>query len=235
MKSSLTAKDVLSDIEFELVQGAISRNELGQSIQAIKQHQNKVRSEVLQPSSRVTDSREIAARQFQINDMLITLLQEIAASLQALELRVRRAARFAQSTSATTPTATISMPEGPTSAPAVTAIPMPEVAPGRETHDIENAMQPGTLYIGSDVRAPNVPILGGLVKWLRLTVHNLVLFYVARLAGQQTHVNQTYGDWILYLNRLNLSQQEQIELLSAQVAALQARLNELERSSGRRA
>ena len=42
-------------------------------------------------------------------------------------------------------------------------------------------------------------------------------------AGKQAAVNETYGDWVLHLNRLSQQQQQQIESLRAQLAALRAR------------
>jgi len=66
---------------------------------------------------------------------------------------------------------------------------------------------------------------------LRLALHNLALFYVARLAKRQRAVNRTYGDWVLRLIQAGQQQQEQIDVLSAQVAVLQARLTERGHSS----
>ena len=95
MKSWLTADDVLSEIEFELVQGAISRNELGRGIQAVRAYQNMARSEVSQ-AAQAGEGREVVNRLFQLNDMLITLLQEVAAELRSVRLELRRVARMAQ-------------------------------------------------------------------------------------------------------------------------------------------
>ena len=44
MMRPTTPNDVLNDIEFELMQGAVSRDELGQGIQTARQYQNRVRA-----------------------------------------------------------------------------------------------------------------------------------------------------------------------------------------------
>ena len=51
--------------------------DLGQSVQNVRRFQNGVRKEVLDTGGK-PDYREIAKRQFQINDMLLSLLQELA-------------------------------------------------------------------------------------------------------------------------------------------------------------
>ena len=89
MKRWLTADDVLRDVEFEIAQGAISRDELGQGVQAVKEYQNKLRGEVFQASRQVGESREALSRLFQINDMLITLQQEMAAGIETLQVDLR--------------------------------------------------------------------------------------------------------------------------------------------------
>jgi hypothetical protein len=227
MRGFLTADDVLSDIEFELVQGAISRDELGSGIQAVKQYQSKVRGEVLQSARQIDGGREMVSRLFQINDMLITLLQEVAAALRSVRLDLRRVARMSQV--ASRPATTASMPvmeDGD-------VLVMPDVpAPGgfeegaywQSPTEVEEAMRSDALQVKMDVRSVGVPIVGGVVRRLRATLHSLVLFYVGRLARKQVAINQAYGDWILRLVQMNRHQQEQIDVLSAQVAALQARL-----------
>ena len=70
-----------------------------------------------------------------------------------------------------------------------------------------------------------VPFLNGIVRRIRVAAHNLVLFYVNRLAKNQAGVNHTVGDWILHLNALNRHRQEEVERLMAQLTAVQAQLD----------
>jgi hypothetical protein len=234
MKSWLTAEDVLSEIEFELVQGAISRNELGRGIQAVKAYQNKVRSEVSQAARGAGEGREVVNRLFQLNDMLITLLQEMAAELRSVRLELRRVARMAQFA----PPVTIAAGEPATQEDdeedvdrAAWIDTLPAGGPGvdlygrwaTEVEEVENAMRSEALQVTLDVRTIRIPIIGGLIKRLRLALHNLALFYAARLAKRQRAINRTYGDWVLRLIQAGQQQQEQIDVISAQVAVLQAR------------
>jgi hypothetical protein len=235
MKSWLMADDVLSEIEFELVQGAISRNELGRGIQAVKAYQNKVRSEVSQAARGVGEGREVVNRLFQLNDMLITLLQEMAAELRSVRLELRRVARMAQFAPPVTRAAgePATQEDGDENVDMAAWIAtLPAGGPGgdlygrwaTEAEEVENAMRSEALQVTLDVRTMPIPIIGGLIKRLRLALHNLALFYVAQLAKRQRAVNRTYGDWVLRLIQAGQQQQEQIDVLSAQVAVLQARL-----------
>ena len=238
MKSGLTGDDVVRDIEFELAQGALSRNELGQSIQAVRQYQNKLRSELFQSSGQVSADREALSRLFQVNDMLIAMLQEMASTLESVRFDMRQVAARASQAAATAAAVGAAAPRGatPVGAPAgeqVDASMEGDVSPSesqeegshwRPPVDVETAMRSDALRIEPEVRAAGVPVVGGLLRRLRITLHNLVLFYVVKLARKQGTINQTYGDWILHLGQLNQRQQEKIDLLSVQVSALQARL-----------
>jgi len=213
-----TAKEVLQDIEFELIQGAISRDELGQGIHVARQYQNKLRSEAFQSS---LGMREVLSRLFQLNDMLITLLQETTTALQSLRLELRQSARLAH---AAPPTATAATTASDCNLPPAVAMSLPagwdEGATGPLPTEIEDAMQAETLLIELNLRSTDRPIIGGLLRRLRATFHHLVLFYVNLLARKQMEVNQTYGEWILRLVQQQQQQQEQIEWLSAQVTIL---------------
>jgi hypothetical protein len=233
MKRWLTADDVLRDVEFEIAQGAISRDELGQGVQAVKEYQNKLRGEVFQASRQAGESREALSRLFQINDMLITLQQEMAAGIQTLQVDLRRVAALAAQGAPST--------AGIARAPAAKE-PGGEAAAGevsdqeghtesiywRSSTEIENAMRSDALKVEPEVRSIGVPILSGLIQRVRTALHRLVLFYVSGLAKKQVVINQTYGDWILHMLSLQRFQQEQIDRLDAQLSALLSRAAENE-------
>lgn len=205
MKSTLTASDVLADIEFELMQGAISRDELGQSIQSVRQHQNKIRSQVFNTELDKAHLREALSSQFQMNDMLLTILQEMSSSIEDMQRKVdwvgqaRRGGNVSQ-----------------------TAVPAPEQQSEiqlRSTDDLKQTMQLDAIYQRMDIQ-PNgrpIPVLNGLIRKIRVGLHNLVLFYVNRLAKKQASANYTQGEWILYLSTLIRTQQEEIEILQAKI------------------
>jgi hypothetical protein len=45
-------------------------------------------------------------------------------------------------------------------------------------------------HVQADLTPITVPVAGPLLQWLRRKFHDLVIFYVARLADQQAEVNQ---------------------------------------------
>lgn len=218
MKSTLTASDVLADIEFELLQGAISRDALGQSIQLIRQHQNSIRNQAFPLAGNAADTQEILSQQFKINDMLITILQEMSGSLQEMQQKVdwvgqarrgRETAVF--STASLTPAA-----EPPIDDPLL-----------RPTDALDQAMKLDAIHQKMETQPSRLPIpfMNGIIRRLRVALHNLVLFYVNRLAKDQAAVNHTFGDWMLHLNALNRHRQEEVEQLMTEVARLQAQLD----------
>ena len=85
MTRLLSATDVLDDIEFELLQGSVSRDDLGAGIRAARQFHNKLRGELLDPRRQPSSLRDAISRQAQLNDMLLLLLQQTAAELGLVE------------------------------------------------------------------------------------------------------------------------------------------------------
>ena len=243
MNPSLTAEDVLRDIEFELVQGTISKDELGQAIQAVKKYQNKLRGELFEGDSLSKENRDVVSRQFQINDMLTTLLQEMAAKIQTIRLELHQTKKLSPRLSeaktnghgseACTEERGIEIEidrvpklAHPTSTP--TLIPLDQELLWRPPTEVEEAMREEALHINMDVRAARIPIVGSIIKRVRIALHNLTLFYIRKLGMKQSAINRTYGDWLLHLNEQNQHQQEQIANLTKQVVALQKRIEQME-------
>ena len=234
MKHAMTTEDIIQSIEFELAQSAISQTDLGEGLATIREYQNKARAEIFGSGKLLKDTRALVNQQYQINDMHLTLLQEMTAAIRATELDVRRlgqvAPRPAAAREATAPVPApvhISAPEAPFT-PRSTPLPgespsLDEAAFGWSNEKIEQAMKPNVLSIKMDVRPSTTPLLGGLIRRVRTALHDLTLFYVRQLAQKQAGINQAYGDRLLQLSRQVEDQQQQIEELMAQVAALQAR------------
>lgn len=215
---AVTAEEVLQSIEFELLQGTVSYDDLGAGIQAAREYQNRVRAELLELARGTTSSRELVIRLFQINEMLLTLVQELNRALHALQLEVRRMARVVQVRAKYGETAADVTGDSP---------PLEELGSPQGTapsSDVQRAMRSDTLRIEFDVRSVAVPIIGGWIRRLKFALHNLVMFYLRQLAQKQTTVNRTYGEWIMYLVEMSERQQIQLDLLRAQVASLEARL-----------
>lgn len=234
MKQAMTSEDIIKSIEFELAQSAISQTDLGEGVSAVRQYQNKARAEIYESDKLLKDTRALVNRQSQINDMHLTLLQEMALALRAMELDVRRlghvAPRPKEASRGRTPPIQSPSHDTPLEPPP----PARDVPPGDEPsldqgvfgwsdEKIDLAMRPNALTIKMDVRPSTTPLIGGLIRRVRTALHDLTLFYVHQLAQKQTGINQTYGDRLIQLSRQVEDQQQQIEELMAQVTALQTR------------
>lgn len=226
MKQTVTAADILHSIEFELAQGAISRTDLGDGLSAVRQFQNKARTSAFESDAALADARALIAQQYQINDMHLTLLQELTAAVQAVQLDVRRVGQLPprEITATSSASATSRAEAVPSTVPLPpTDWPVDDLTPAWPNDLIETAMRPGTLKLTIDVRPSTLPILGGLLRRVRAAFHNLTLFYLQQIGQKQTGVNQVYGERLLQLTNLVQQQQQQIEALRAQVAALTGR------------
>ena len=209
MPHSLTAEDVLKEIEFELVQGAISKDDLGRAIQEVKRYQNKLRSEVFQPGQDMPQLRELTGRQFQFNDMVITLLQEMAAAMQEMQLKTKRLSRWQQS------------PPVTGTASQVSTAPQKDDSIWRDDKDLHAALQED-LEVELEMRPTSVPLVGSFLQRFKHEMHALVVFYLRKLAGRQVAVNRTYGEWALYFDALHQHHQAEIHQLRMKIAALEA-------------
>lgn len=208
MPPSPTTAEILNEIEFELMQGAVSRDDLSRGVQAIKQFQNKLRAEVFQ-SAEPGINRPIMSKLFQLNDMLITLLQEMAATQQALQRDTRRVSQWARREETQSSLGLLSQWDA--------------LSSERETTEIEKVMRAETIHVDIQARLTRWPMVGRFIGALQIFWHRPALFYVRLLAERQAEVNRILGDWILYLNERD---REQAARWEVQVLALQARLKE---------
>lgn len=217
MMHTLTAKEILDDIEFEIAQSIISVEELRDGIEAVRQFQNNVRQNTFE-SLKITDPyREVLSRQFQVNDMLISVLQEMALSIQSMQLEIKNLRQL--------PPTILQVPRT-----VPHALKKDEVAPNeqldlremgfeiRSSDEIKNAMRPETIQI--DLQAPPIrwPVIGWFLTKFKIFYQRPALYYTRIFAERQAPVNRTFGDHILYLETLIRAQQQQIEDLEAQMA-----------------
>jgi hypothetical protein len=230
--SPLTAQDVLSDIEFEVAQSAVSRDDLGQGIQAVRQFQAKTRAEIFDAKAGTLDQRHVISRQFQILEMQTTLLQETAAAIRSLQLDLRRFSQMLAQRSNNLPSvsagATVDTSAAREKAAAPAAWSVDEILPleftPEKTEQVEHAMQSDALQVKVDARAVRIPLIGGLLQRLRTALHSLAWFYAQQMGQRQAPINQLYGEQLLHLMDLANAQQQQIAQLDAQVTQLQSQL-----------
>ena len=222
MKVSLTATDVIREIENELLQGAIVRDQLGSGLRDVQKHNNRTRTELLATAK--LDLRDVASRQFQINDMLLTLFHETIAKVQELQLELRKSVQLIQSDSF--PLSTTEQAQQ-TSALAASIHQLASTAI-RQQEEIEIAMRQDALALELDARPIHLPLLGGILTRLRNAFHSLTLFYTTRLANRQSVVNRLYGNYILDLLKSQQTQNEELAQLRQQVALLSDQVQALQ-------
>ena len=211
-----TADEILRDIEFEILQGALGQDDLGQALQTARRFHTRSRHELLSAETRGRD-RNLAARQFQIDDMLLTLLQEMAGRLRRLQIELQRTAGLL-------PAAGAGSGAGEIDAVPDTDPPRPaEPVPGAGPEPPESTIEIEKLDVEAHIRPVRLPLVGGLLTRLRAALHTLPVFYVRRLAEQQTEVNRALAESVAQVNHLLARQQAQIEALDQQVQALRAR------------
>jgi hypothetical protein len=225
---SLGVQDALDDIEMELLQDAVQRDDLGQSVQNVRSFQNDARKETLDAAGGKPDYRAIATRQFQLNDMLLTLLQEIATRQRALELDLRL---HNSGTGAGSRAPDGSLPGPATSFPPGDREDDERARPSSEAlvrrlDAIQGAMRDDALALQLEVTPNDAPVFGRLIGNMRATVHSLVVFYANQLGARQTEINRIFGG---ALQGLMLEQERdraqftaQVQALAAEVAALRS-------------
>lgn len=213
MKHSISAQDIVGEIEFELAHSSISQDELGQGIQAVRQYQNHARAEILGKRGN-TDPRELARRQFQLNDMLLAVLHQMSLNLRASQLEQRQLADWVRARAGNLPAT-----QQPPIAANIRTFEQPgaglsESSTARHINDdllleIQQILRSSKLWLDADVRPVHVPIIGGLLTRLRAALHNVSLFYTNRLGARQTAINQALCDAILRLAEEQQRQQHE--------------------------
>ena len=216
MKRFLKVDDVVSDIEFELLQGTISRDDLAQAIRQVKSHQNKLRAEYF-ASKPGMGLGEFVARQFQVNDMLLTLLRRLASEQREMRLEIRKLGDMAfaglpAEEAARGQRLLVDLWSTSEVDPYMDGWPPPE---------IEEAMSADALRIDMVLRPPEVPVVGGLLNRVRIALHRVSIFYVERLAARQSKANVAFGTWIVRTARTAYEQNERMRVLSDRLVKLE--------------
>ena len=221
MSERLSATDVVRDVEFELLQGVVSRDEIGQALQSLREHQYKARSRMLQGGSTAAGAADALRRQYETTEMVITLLQEMNSRVNDLQLEVRRVGALPRDIRERIPyAARVVHTELADPSDAATSWLLPQSP--LQTEEIERAMDGEALDVSMITPTSSVPLIGWLLTRLRIFLHARGLLYARTLAGKQAPINRTYGDWLLYLNGVNQQQQEELASLRAELSALRA-------------
>lgn len=196
---------IISDIEFELMQGTGPGGELGIALDAIRREQNRLRSEYLGERGS-PDGRELASALFRLNDMLINLLQEALAHLVVLQRQLRHTGASAAPGTPTDP-----------------AVPLESLAGFQVTGSGTGRDAPAGIEIDLVIKPSRLPLVGGFVDRLRASLHRLSLYYVRRLAQEQGEVDARQEEEIARLHHI-------VAVQDRRIAALQDQIDDLQRS-----
>ena len=203
-----TLHDILNSVEFELLQGTLPNDELGQGMARLRNYQNEQRAELFGAGAASAPTVEsMADLQLRLNDAMLTLIQVLSARFDGLRAQVRQAEYLQLRLDETAP-APLPRPLPPTTpatyADAGAAHQFAAPADGSESElevAVRACMRPDTLDQWLDVRPVNIPLIGGLLTKARRAMHELVIYYVRRLADEQAEINQTYGNALLVLEQ----------------------------------
>jgi hypothetical protein len=232
--TGITSQEILDDIDFELMQGIIRQDDLGNSIQTVRKFQNELRTQLLEAVGDRADAREIVVRQNQLNDMLLTLLQEMSIELRSLQYTqyqmgewTHRKLGLSAQDGFTQDASMIPAIKG-----AQTRVSPPsfwsQFVPQVQDDEIRHVMNRNALGVTPEIQGMRIPLLGPVLQRLRGALHNIAIFYVQRLADRQADVNQIYGAKLLELDQTHTEQQHKIAALLSQISELQRQVQHLE-------
>ena len=214
MARSYMVKDILDDIEFEILQGTIASQEIKKGLEDVRAYQNKARGEALARLKLTDPQREVFSRQFQIIDMLLNLMMELALTVQSTQADARRiglALPTRQETGSDRGANNLGDASRATVNPmAAEIVSSLEFKPAAE---LESIMQPDTLAFEPQMQSIRIPVIGPLFTKLRLFYQRPALHFTRLLAHRQSEANRILSERLLFLEAVVEAQQAQIEKL----------------------
>jgi hypothetical protein len=233
----VTTKDILDDIDFELMQGIIRQDDLGNSIQTVRKFQNELRTQLLDVVGDRADAREIVVRQNQLNDMLLTLLQEMSIELRSLQYTQYQMGKWMHQKHGlssedvfTQDSSTMSGKKGPQTQSLPPSFGS-QFVPQAQDDQIRKAMNRNAIHVTPEIQRSRIPLLGVIFQRLRSALHSIAIFYIHRLADRQSDVNQIYGSKLLKLDQKHAEQQHEIAALLTQISDLQRQVQHMEKQT----
>ena len=88
------------------------------------------------------------------------------------------------------------------------------------------------IAVSQQVSEQRIPVIGGVLRRVRQALHQLVVYYVNMLAGNQMRFNESMAAAVTSLVA-DLEHETELALLQAEVQVLQARLTALETKEAR--
>jgi len=251
MVAHLDVRNVLAEIAHEIERPAVDGRRLDDALEDVRAFQ----SSKLAAAMRETSGRDgaFAARQAQMNEMLLALIGEIASLADGAARDAGRASRFVHD--ALDSAAADLVAEGAESSNVEASRPPRsgfDAAPGRAEQARRAAESAAARRQPREARsAPTIdgvaagetfdfirpeltarrlrlPLIGGLLSRIQSRVHLLCLSYAQQVAVSQEKVNQALAERLVELTARSEEQEETIGALSVKLAIAQRRLAQLE-------
>jgi len=251
-----TIRDVMSQVEFELAQGLVARPDLRRALRELRRFHEKTRSGLFGDGGERIDVHEALSRQFQINDMILSILGEAVEAAHDARGEARRVHGYLQQAlegeddAAPAPAARGELDASRPNAgsggdrrelSAEERSPWePELDPlapfadldGEPGEEIEWAMRPERLWLTMDQRPPRLPLVGSLLRRVRMALHTRVLIYAGQLGDKQSAINRILGDHLLRALEVVRAQSQVIDAIRLRLHRLETRLERRRRTSG---
>lgn len=236
MKRPITVTDILNSVEFELLQQTLIQDDVTEGVHRLRAYQADARNQLRQQSAPPSNN-SLVELQINTNEMMLTLIQLLDHQVQALQQELRRAAQLTvhQPGISRSERAVSAETDAAQARDASTSLDTSDDSlsdQSTEEHPPEafNAFV-GDMYldrelgpIEMDVHESHAPVLGGVLNRVRMSLHELVLFYVNKVVEQQTDVNRAYADALRDLLATVRTQ-------SLELQELRNRLSQLEQQS----
>jgi hypothetical protein len=247
MVSHLDVRNVLAEIAREVERPEIAGRRMDQALEAVREFQ----ADRLAVAAREVrgDGGGFAARQAQLNEMLLALIGEIATTAEAASSDARHTDRFVRSAIAAAAHDLGDASADPCEATADDdGASAPRTRRARRTKEASEVAADGPSGVRrtpnleeiaggepSDFIRPQVtarrlriPIVGWLLGRVQARIHLLSLSYAQQVAVSQESINRTLAERVLDLVARADEQEEEIEALTLQLAVARRRIEALE-------
>lgn len=223
MSTRITAEEVLAEIEFELMQSVVSSGEIGQAAQSVRSYQQQAWSEIAPQLSGLGDAGDAIRYLFRMNEMLVTLVEQVVSDARVLQAKSRKLERLVLSPQWTVASDTSDSAGSSSQGSADLESGVDENNGSRQLEsiirvsDMLDAVDQTPSALTMEVRSSSIPVFGALLSRMRMAIHNVAVFYVNRFARKQSRTNEAYRDLLRQLVAIAADQQEQIDVLRMQL------------------
>jgi len=220
MKNSLKPENIIEEIQFELAQGLIRKEELGEAIRSVRNFSNKIRKEILENYPLDGKLREIFRKQFQLIEMLIKLIEENALLTQNLKIMINNRRVVNPGLDNNIPLDTPAVRKADSSTGGENLL-LNQNYYLLNQEEILKVIAPKTLKIDMPITRGRTSLTTKIMSFLKLLYHRPAFFYTLQLGEKQEKINNIFGYWLMKIYTNSQLQQDQINRLNEQWSLLE--------------